>query len=83
MTTVLTEIISILVGGLTSFGQGLAQSLQQIVTAMFLTGDGTTNNPYALSVFGGVICIFGGISLAVGISRWVLNFITSLGVRNR
>lgn len=79
MSAVLTEIISLLVGGITGIASGIGTGLQELVKDMFLTGSGTQESPYALSVFGGVIAIFGGIALAVGLSRLVFNWIISLG----
>lgn len=40
--------------------------------------EGTTK----LSMFGGIIAIFAGISLAVGLTTLVTKFIMSLGARN-
>lgn len=78
MTAVLQEIISILVGGIQGVAQGVGQGMQTLMTSIFLTGNGTENSPYALSVFGGVIIIFAGIALAIGLCRWAMNFVTSL-----
>lgn len=78
MTAVLQEIVSILVGGIQGVAQGVGSGMQTLMTSIFLTGDGTTTNPYALSVFGGVIIIFAGIALAIGLCRWAMNFVTSL-----
>lgn len=76
MTAVLTEIISILVGGITGVASGIGQGLSALVTSIFLSGEG---DALTLSVFGGVIIVFAGISLAIGLSRWVVNWVTSLG----
>lgn len=76
MTGVLTEIIEILTGGITGMATGIGSGLTALVTSIFLTGEGET---MALSAFGGVIIVFAGISLAVGLSRWVVNWVTSLG----
>ncbi len=74
---ILTQIVQILVGGITGVAQGIGAGLSSLVTNIFLTTTG------ALSVFGALIVIFAGISLALGLCRWVLNFCTSLGARNR
>lgn len=76
MEAVLTEIIALLVGGITGIATGIGQGLSNLVTSIFLQGEGDT---MALSVFGGVIVIFAGVSLAIGLSRWVTNWVTSLG----
>lgn len=80
---ILQEIVEILVGGITNVATGIGSGLQSLVTNIFLTGAGTTESPYHLSTMGIVIVVFGGIGLALGLSRWVLNFVTSLGARNR
>ena len=77
--TILTEIIGILVGGITGVAEGIGGGLQALATNIFLTGDAGSET---LSVMGTLIVVFAGISLAIGLSRWVLNFVTSLGARN-
>ena len=79
MSSVLTEIISLLTSGLTQMASGIGAGLQELVTKIFLTGEGTQASPYALSTFGGVIVIFAGVALAVGLSRFIVNWVTSLG----
>jgi hypothetical protein len=74
--TVMTEIIEILVSGITALGEGIGGSLSSLATSIFLTTEG------ALSTFGSLVAVFAGISLAFGLVRWVLNFITSLGNKN-
>lgn len=78
--TIMTSIIEILVSGLIGIGEGIGGALSAMATSIFLTGTGETQ---ALSVFGSLIIIFAGISLGLSLTRWVLNFLTSLGNRNR
>lgn len=79
LTSLLNEIIEILVGGISSIGSGIGSGLQALVTDIFVTGSGTTESPYKLSVYGGVIIVFSGIALAVGLSRFIVSWISSLG----
>lgn len=79
MTNLLSEIIEILVGGITNIASGIGSGLQSLVTDIFVTGSGTAESPYKLSVYGGVIVVFAGIALAVGLSRFVVNWLSSLG----
>lgn len=83
-TAILAEIISLLVGGISGVAKGIGSGLSELAQSIFLatTGAGETATT-GLSVFGTLIIIFAGISLAIGLSRWVLNFVTSLGARNR
>lgn len=82
MAAVLQEIVTLLVSGITGIASGIGQGVSSLVQNIFLTGAGTSESPYALSTFGGVVIVFAGISLAVGLCRWVMSFVTSLGARN-
>lgn len=64
--SVLTEIISILVGGITGVATGIGSGLQSLATSIFLDGTGETQT---LSVMGTLIVVFAGISLALG--QWL------------
>lgn len=79
-TALLTQIIEILVGGISGVATGIGGGLSTLATSIFLTGTGETQT---LSTFGALIIIFAGISLALSLCRWVVNFVTSLGQRNR
>lgn len=79
-TTILSEIISILVAGITGIAQGVGAGLSTLASSVFLDTSGTTPQ---LSVFGSLVVVFAGIALAMGLCRWVVNFVTSLGQRNR
>lgn len=82
MSGILSEIVSILVGGLQSMASGIATGLNTMATSLFVTGEGTTSSPYQLSVFGGIVAVFAGIALAVGLTTLVTKWIMSLGGRN-
>ncbi len=78
--SILQSIIEILVGGIKGVATGVGEGVSALAQSIFLTtGDGGTT----LSVFGTLVIVFAGIALALGLSRWVLNFVTSLGARNR
>lgn len=79
-TALVAEIISILVAGITGIAQGIGTGLSELASAIFFSTNGDTTG---LSVLGICIISFAGISLAIGLSRWVLNFFTSMGARNR
>ena len=61
-------------GMATGIGGGLSELAKSIFLAV---GEGGTIT--GLSPFGSLIAIFAGISLAVGLSKWVVNWVTSLG----
>ena len=77
---ILTEIIKILTGGLVQMACGLGEGLNSLVTNIFVNGEGDSQK---LSVFGTVVVVFAGVSLSISLSRWVVNFVASLGARNR
>ena len=72
----MTEIVGVLVSGITGIATGIGGGLTALVTSIFLD---KTESATTLSVFGTVIVVFAGISLAIGLSRWVVNWVTSLG----
>lgn len=76
MTAILQEIVSLLVSGVTQIASGIGSGLQQLVSSIFLD---TTNSTTKLSTFGGIIVVFAGIALAIGLCRWVVNWLTSFG----
>lgn len=73
---IVEAIVDILVSGLTGIGEGIGGALSSMATAIFIGAEG-------LTVFGVLIIVFAAISLGLSLTRWVLNFITSLGNRNR
>ena len=79
-TAILTEIISILVSGITAMGKGIGEGLSTLTTSVFMTGTGEAQK---LSVFGTFVIVFAAIALSMALTRWVVNFVTSLGQRNR
>lgn len=78
MTAVLTEIISLLVGGLTNIADGIGSGLTALVTKMFLE-TGTEGAITGLSTFGGMVAVFGGVALAIGLSKLVFNWVSRFG----
>lgn len=76
MTGILQEIINLLVGGISGVAGGIGGGLNDLVTEIFVTTNGDTQT---LSTFGGIIVVFAGVALAIGLSRWVVNFLTSMG----
>ncbi len=81
---IMQAIIEILVGGISGVAAGVGEGLSTLAQSIFLqtTGDGASATT-TLSVFGVLIVVFAGISLAIGLCRWVVNFLSSLGARNQ
>lgn len=76
MTAILQEIVSLLVSGVTQIASGIGSGLQTLVSNIFLD---TSSSTTKLSTFGGIIVVFAGIALAIGLCRWVVNWLTSFG----
>lgn len=74
--SILEEMISYLTGGITGMATGLGEGLNALVTNIFVT---TSAEGSALSAFGAVIVCFAGIALAIGLSRFIVNWLTSFG----
>ena len=79
-TAIVSQIIEILVSGISGIATGIGGGISELVRSIFFT---TTGETTTMSLFGIMIVVFAGISLAIGLSRWVLQFLTSLGSRNR
>jgi hypothetical protein len=79
-TALVTSIIEILVSGITGIASGVGEGLSTLASGIFFTTTGETTE---LSVLGICIIAFAAISLGLSLCRWVVNFFTSLGSRNR
>lgn len=76
MTSVLNEIVEILVGGLNTMATGIASGLNTMATDLFIT---TTEGTKHLSAFGGIVAIFCAVSLGVGLTTLVTRFVMHFG----
>ena len=74
-------------GNITGVAEGVGIGLSQLAQAIFMKATVSENtvtySTTELSTFGELIVAFAGIGLALGLCRWVVNFVTSLGARNR
>ena len=77
MVDVLQSFVEILVGAISSLAEGIATGVVTMAKALFL--EYSEGALVGLSVFGGIIAIFAGIALAVGITTKVYTWVTSLG----
>lgn len=75
-TAVVTEIVEILTSGLVNFGAGIGEGISALVQNIFFV---TTEGATTMSVFGILICVFAAISLTIGLSKLLFNWLTSLG----
>lgn len=79
MQAALTEFVQLMVGAISDLATGIAGGVSAMAQALFLETDATTHAVTGLSVFGGVVGIFAGIALAVGITTKVYIWVTQLG----
>lgn len=79
-TDILTALIQIIVGGLTEIGGAIGAALSEMASALFISGTGSSAT---LSVFAVLLAVFAAISLGFSLTRWVINWISSFGNRNR
>lgn len=79
-----SAIVQILVSGIQGIATGVGQGLSTLAKGIFFetVGEGGSATTQ-LSVLGTCIVAFAAISLGLALCRWVLNFFTSLGQRNR
>lgn len=78
MEQILEQIVDILVGGIGGIAEGIGTGLTTLVQNVFLT-QSAEGGAMELSVFGGIVIVFAGISLSLGLSHLVVRWITSLG----
>lgn len=65
--TIMTQVIEIMVGGISGVATGVGAGLSTLASSIFLsTGEGNTQT---LSVMGTLIVVFAGISLALGLNK--------------
>lgn len=76
---IVTQIIQILLAGLTEMAGGIGTGLNELVTNVFLEVAAEGGAVTGLSVFGQVCIAFAGVALAIGLSRFIVNWVTSFG----
>lgn len=75
-----SQIVQIIVSGITEMGKGIGAGISNVVQQMAFTTTGTGESATTtLSVWFIVVLAFAGISLAVGLTRLVYTFLTTLG----
>lgn len=79
-TGIVEAILEIMFSGLTKTGTAIGAGISSMVTSLVFTGEGEAQT---LSPFFILIVVFAAITLGLSLCRWVLNFATSFGNRNR
>ena len=79
-TELVTAIIEILTSGISGVASSVGEGLSTLASGIFFAGEAGQET---LSVLGICIIAFAAISLGLSLCRWVVNFFTSLGSRNR
>lgn len=78
MANALSEFVQYLVGAISDVATGVANGVSTMAQKLFLAVD-AQGAVTGLSTFGGILALFCGISLAIGITTRVYLWITSLG----
>ena len=78
MADVLNDIVELLTSGISGIATGIGDGLGNLVESIFLKV-GDDGSVTGLSAFGGVIIVFAGVSLAIGLSKLVVNWVSGLG----
>lgn len=73
---IVTEIVEILVAGLTQLGTGIGSGIANFATALAFSGTGENQT---LSVYFVLVIVFAGVALAVGLTTRIFNWLSSLG----
>lgn len=80
----ITAILQILGKGISETATQVAGGLSELVQGIMFTTTGEGAQAVTtLSAFGIVVLCLAGVSLGLALMRWVVNFISSLGARNR
>lgn len=82
-TAIVGEIVEILVAGITELGQGIGAGIANFAQALAFTttGEGSSATTH-LSVYFVLVIVFAGVSLAIGLTRLIFMWLSSLGARN-
>ena len=82
-TAIVEQIVSILGAGITGVASFIGSGLNSLVNDLFFTTTGTGSDAVTtMSMFGIMVVVFAGISLAIGLSRLVVQWLGSLGGKN-
>lgn len=73
---IVSDIVQILVAGITQLGTGIASGVNSFVTALAFTGTGESQT---LSMYFVLIIVFAGVALAVALTTKIFNWLSNLG----
>lgn len=76
MSNIVTEIVNILVEGLTAMGTGIGSAVSNFAQALAFQGTGENQS---LSVYFVLVLAFAGVSLAIGLTTRIFLWLSSLG----
>lgn len=76
-------IVEILVAGIQGLAEGIGSGISEFAQALAYTTTGTGSDAVTtLSPYFILVIVFAGISLAVGLTRLIFMWLSSLGARN-
>ena len=80
MVEIVTEIVKGLTSGISQMATGIGGGIAELIKNVFLNV-GTEGAIEGLSTTGIVIVAFAGVSLAIGLSKFIVKWAMSLGAR--
>lgn len=76
MEGILTEILTLMVSGITTLGTGIGEGMNSFVGSAFIE---TAGEVMKLTLMGGLVAIFAGVSLSTNLSERIFHFFCSFG----
>lgn len=73
---IVTQIVEILVAGITQLGTGIGSGIGNFAQALAFTGTGSEQT---LSVYFVLVLVFAGVALAIGLTTKIFNWLSNLG----
>lgn len=75
-TEIVSEIVEILVAGLTELGTGIGSGIANFAQSLAFSGTGENQT---LSVYFVLVLVFAGVALAIGLTTRIFTWLSSLG----
>ena len=78
MEAILTEILQLMVSGITTLGTGIGEGMNVFITSAFIQ-QAVEGGAMTLTVLGGLVAIFAGIGLSTNLTEKIFHFFCSFG----
>lgn len=78
MEGILTQILELMTSGIVTLGNGIGEGMNSYITSAFIE-QSAEGGAMTLTVLGGLIAIFAGIGLSIGLTKKIFHFFCSFG----